>query len=87
MDVFTNETTDELRLYDPLITEYDYAEFPEDKLRDGMNEEMDSMRHFNVYTELKASDLSWEAKNSAIRTRWVLRWKGNKVRARLVAKG
>ena len=48
---------------------------------------MDSTRHFNVYTELKASDLSWEAKNSAIRTRWVLRWKGNKVRARLVAKG
>jgi hypothetical protein len=87
IDVATNDATDELKLDDPLLTDSMMSEFPTDKLREGMNEEMDSMRHFNVYTELRATDLTDEERRQAIKTRWVLRWKGNKVRARLVAKG
>jgi hypothetical protein len=43
IDVATNDTTDELKLDDPLLTDSMMSEFPTDKLREGMNEEMDSM--------------------------------------------
>ena len=52
-----------------------------------MNKEMESMRSFDVYIELLESDLTPEQLSKVIQSRWVLRWKADEIRARLVAKG
>ena len=62
-------------------------DYPEELLKLGMQREMTAMKDFNVYSEVKTEALSKEDIDSAISTRWVLRWKGDEVRASLVARG
>ena len=62
-------------------------EFPEQELKEGMTEEMDSMRKFDVFTEVLTSELDEDTVRNAITTRWVHRWKGDKIRSRLVCRG
>ena len=45
------------------------------------------MDQFQVYYEVDASDLTSAEHKAIIGTRWVLRWKGEEVRCRLVAQG
>ena len=81
-----NEDQEELRLQEPRLWE-GLADYPEDLLRAGMQREMDAMREFEVYSEVPRKDLDPAVASKAITTRWVLRWKGDEVRARLVARG
>jgi hypothetical protein len=81
-----NEDQEELRLQEPRLWE-GLADYPEDQLRAGMQREMDAMREFEVYSEVPRKDLDPAVASKAITTRWVLRWKGDEVRARLVARG
>ena len=85
IDVEINEQ--EMRLDDPILHDSLTQDFSAEKLRLGMNKEMESMRHFDTYEEVMAEELTHDKKKGAIHTRWVNRWKGDEVRARLVAKG
>ena len=76
----------ELRLDDPLLTTQQLDEYPEDKLSEAMNKDMMSMKAFDVYYELLASNLTPDQLQRVIKSRWVLRWKGDEIRATLVAK-
>ena len=62
-------------------------EFPEDKLVTGMTTEMTSMYNFDVYIEREATTLTPEQLKGTIPCRWVIVWKGNELRCRLVTKG
>ena len=48
---------------------------------------MSSMKNFDVYVELLADSLTPEQLKKVIKSRWVFRWKGDEIRARLCAKG
>ena len=54
---------------------------------EGMKQEIKSMKEQGVYTEVHISQLTPEQRKKIIKSRWVLRQKGNTVRARIVAKG
>ena len=54
---------------------------------EGMKQDIKSMKEQGVYTEVHSSQLSPEQRKKIIKSRWVLRQKGNTVRARIVAKG
>ena len=54
---------------------------------EGMKQEIRSMKAQQVYTEVSYNTLTQEQRNKIIKSRWVLRQKGNTVRARIVAKG
>ena len=84
--VDTNED-EEMRLTDPLLGHQLLSDWPEDKLHEGMQKEMSSMRSFGVYEETTADQLTAAELKSVIKTRWVLVWKGEDIKARLVAKG
>ena len=86
VDVSTNEE-EELRLDDPLLAESLKEEFPKHLPKQAMNTEMKSMKDFKVYQEVFVKQLTDEQFKKLIKTRWVLRWKGDEIRARLVAKG
>ena len=53
---------------------------------EGMKQEIRSMKAQQVYTEVSFSNLT-KAQSKVIKSRWVLRQKGNRVRARIMAKG
>ena len=74
-----------VKLEEPLI--YDSGEFDYDKLKDGMQKDMESMKKFEVYEEVNVEQLSPDQQASILPSRWVHREKGNEVRARLVVKG
>ena len=76
----TSETHDSPYIYDP-------GDFPPEELSKGMTQEMESMRYFDVFTEVPVSSLPPELVRTAITTRWVHRWKGDTVRSRLVCRG
>ena len=78
---------EEMRLTEPLLGHQLLKDWPADKLQEGMQKEMESMRSFGVYEETTADQLTAEELKSVIKTRWVLIWKGEDVKARLVAKG
>ena len=85
IDIHVNEdTAEDPRTLMPKIREALIGDMPKTKVAEGMNEEMSSMDYFDVYEPLKADQRSDQEKKEAIGTRWVLRWKGNKIRARLV---
>ena len=65
-----------------LLENYD---FPPDKPKAGMDQEMASLRDFDVFTE--STTKSMVNSGTIIPTRWVLKWKGNDVKARICAKG
>ena len=71
----------------PYLNDQMLRDYPSDKLSDGMAKEMESMDYFKVYTERPFSSLSPDQQKSLIGTRWVLRWKEDQVRCRLVAQG
>ena len=52
-----------------------------------MKQEILSMKQQHVYMEVGINTLTPEQRKNIIQSRWVLRDKGNKVRARTVAKG
>ena len=54
---------------------------------EGMKQEIRSMKAQQVYTEVSYKTLTREQRNKIIKSRWVLRQKGNAARARIVAKG
>ena len=54
---------------------------------EGMKQEIRSMKAQQVYTEVSFSNLTKAQQSKVIKSRWVLRQKGNSVRARIVAKG
>ena len=57
------------------------------KTIEGMKHEIEQMKKQDVYTEVNINDLTPEQQATIIESRWVLRDKGDKVRARIVAKG
>ena len=72
IDVEANEEQ-ELRLDDPILNEAQKNEFPEQLLKQGMNQEMQSMKDFRVYEEIYLTHLTPEQQKKIIKTRWVLR--------------
>ena len=86
VEIKVNED-DDLRLSDPLLAAEQLEEWPEEKLRLGMQKEMESLKSFDVYKETTADKLSPKELKEVIKSRWVLVWKGEDVKARLVAKG
>ena len=63
----------------------DYACFPPDKLKKGMDTEMASLRDFDVFEETTTQKMG--SRGRIIPTKWVLKWKGSDAKARIVAKG
>ena len=59
----------------------------EEQTIEGMKQEIRSMKAQQVYTEVSFSNLTKAQQSKVIKSRWVLRQKGNSVRARIVAKG
>ena len=57
------------------------------KTIEGMKHEVEHMKKQGVYSEVNINDLTPEQQATIIESRWVLRDKGDKVRARIVAKG
>ena len=57
------------------------------KTIEGMKHEVEQMKKQGVYSEVNIKDLTPEQQATIIESRWVLRDKGDKVRARIVAKG
>ena len=57
------------------------------KTIEGMKHEVEQRKKQGVYSEVNIKDLTPEQQATIIESRWVLRDKGDKVRARLVAKG
>ena len=57
------------------------------KTVEGMKHEVEQMKKQGVYSEVNINDLTPEQQATIIESRWVLRDKGDKVRARIVAKG
>ena len=57
------------------------------KTIEGMKHEVEQMKKQGVYTEVNINDPTPEQQSTIIESRWVLRDKGDKVRARIVAKG
>ena len=57
------------------------------KTIEGMKHEVEQMKKQGVYSEVNINDLTPEQRATIIESRWVLRDKGDKVRARIVAKG
>ena len=67
---------------DPII--YDNEGFDEDKLKAGMNKEIESMKKHQVFTEIHLNDIPPEDRKNLIQSRWVHREKGTEVRSRIV---
>ena len=57
------------------------------KTLEGMKQEILPMKPEQVYMEVDINTLTPEQRKNIIQSRWVLRDKGNKVRARIVTKG
>ena len=74
-----------MRLSEPLLWE---SEFPPEAERRGMMKEMDSMRNFEVYDEVKVDDCTQEQIAGALDCRWVKVWKSeDELRCRVVVRG
>ena len=61
--------------------------FDKQKTTKGMKNEIDSMKKQQVYMKVDINTLTPEQRKNIRQSRWVLRDKGNNVRARIVAKG
>ena len=84
------EVRAEQRLLEPHI--YNNEGFDTEKLKQGMQKEMESMRTQGVYEEVDVTKLTPQQRqeldlDNIIESRWVYRSKGDEVRARIVAKG
>ena len=68
-------------LKDPNID--DNEGFDEDKLKAGMNKEIESMKKHQVFTEVHLNDIPLEDRKNLIQSRWVHREKRTEVAAEL----
>ena len=82
VDVSTNE--DYVRLEEPVITDMKGTTMSPEKVKAGIQKEMESMDYFDVYEEVPAEAVDEETRRTAIGTRFHLRDKGDECRARLV---
>ena len=80
----TEEQTEKI-LLEPMVNNTEG--FDKQKAIEGMKNEIDCMKKQQVYMEVDITTLTPEQKKNIIQSRWVLRDKGNNVRARIVAKG
>ena len=72
-------------LLEPILNNTDGLD--KQKTIEGMKKEIEQMKSQQVYTEVSYNTLTPEQQKNIIQSRWVLRDKGNTVRARIVAKG
>ena len=79
------EQHNEKILLEPIINNTEGLD-PE-KTKEGMKQEIQSMKKQQVYIEVHLDQLTPQQRSNIIQSRWVLRDKGNAVRARIVAKG
>eukprot|EP00439_Symbiodinium_sp_Y106_P005086 s6380_g1.t1 len=80
------ELDQEMRLSEPLLWESEFP--PEAAERRGMMKEMDSMRNFEVYDEVKVDDCTQEQIDGALDCRRVKVWKSeDELRCRAVVRG
>ena len=79
------EVQNEKILLEPIVTNTEGLD--RKKVIDGMKKEIRQMKQQNVYTEIDESTLTPEQRSNIVEPRWVLRTKGDEVRARIVAKG
>ena len=84
------EVRAEQRLLEPHI--YHNEGFDTEKLKKGMQKEMEPMKAQKVYEEIDITKLTPQQQqeldlDNIIESRWVYRSKGDEVRARIVAKG
>ena len=56
VEIHVNEDEEEKRLQEPQLLE-NTSEYPDDLLRQGMQKEMKAMKTFEVYDEVKKTDL------------------------------
>ena len=63
-----------------------YGHLNEERLRVGLQKEMEAMKSFDVYEEVLAHELPQEILDTAIDTRFECKEKDDEVRARLVVK-
>ena len=81
------ELHQEIKLSEPVIWDVT-REFPEEAQRIGMNKELQSMKDFNVYTEIFIENCTVSEIDDAIGVRWVKRWNTDtELRMRLVVQG
>ena len=80
----TEQQTERI-LLEPIVNNTDGLD--KMKTTEGMKQEILSMKQQQVYMEVDINTLTPEQRKNIIQSRWVLRDKGNKVRARIVAKG
>ena len=80
----TEQQTERI-LLEPIVNNTDGLD--KQKTIEGMKQEILSMKQQQVYMEVDINTLTPEQRKNIIQSRWVLRDKGNKVRARIVAKG
>ena len=79
------EVETEKILLEPWVTSTEGLD--QEQTTEGMKQEIRSMKAQQVYTEVSYNTLTAEQRNKIIKSRWVLRQKGDIVRARIVAKG
>ena len=79
------EVETEKILLEPWVTNSEGLD--QEQTTEGMKQEIRSMKAQQVYTEVSYNTLTSEQRNKIIKSRWVLRQKGDIVRARIVAKG
>ena len=89
IEATSNEDEQEIQaekiLLEPWVTNTEGLD--KEQTTEGMKQEIKSMKEQGVYTEVHISQLTPEQRKKIIKSRWVLRQKGNTVRARIVAKG
>ena len=85
----SNEDNEEIEhekmLLEPQVWDTDGLD--KDQTKQGMKKEAESMKKQGVFKEVDINDVPQQHRNNIIDSRWVLRQKGNEVRARIVAKG
>ena len=79
------EAETEKALLEPMV--HNTEGLDKKKTIEGMTHEIEQMKKQGVYTEVDINDLTPEQQATIIESRWVLGDKGDKVRARIVAKG
>ena len=77
MAVSVTEEKEEDALLDPIIQQWLMGQYPHDKLVEGMNQEMERMKEFDVYDLVSASSLTQEELGGAMGSKWAHRWKGS----------
>ncbi len=83
MSVVVNEDEHEREMWMSKVPQLnDRTEFPPEALQLGMQEGIQSMIKFGVFKEVDSSRMTREQQQSAITSRWVPKWKGDKVKSR-----